>query len=261
MSESMNPAAPTARQRPGVVTISSYLLYLVAGLQVLGLIMALAVLGTLTDIYEEAYAGTDMADVGATAATIGVIGGAIFGLLVAIGLVVLAIFNSKGKNPSRIVTWVLGGIFACCSGFGLLGTAASDALTTNTGGTTTGPDPAEIQRMVDEGLPGWYNPLTLTITVITLIALLVALILLALPAANEFFRKPDVPGWEPPLPGGTYPGYPQSYPQYPASGPASGPSGPVDPSYPPSSPPYPGNPPSSPPGPGNPPYPPAPPAS
>ncbi|MGW0435194.1 hypothetical protein ACWDV4_21975 [Micromonospora sp. NPDC003197] len=235
MSDPMNPATPTARRRPGVVTVSSYLLFLVAGLQVLGLIMSFSVLGTITEVYDEAYAGTEMADMGNTIAIAGVVGGGIVNLLAAIGLVLLAIFNNMGKNGSRIATWVVGGIFACCAGFGLLGTAASNALTSDmTSGSTTEPDPAELQRMLDEALPGWYNPGTIAINLITLIALLVALILLALPAANEFFRKPQVPGWEPPLPGGTYPGYPQSYPQYP---------------------------PASPPGPGNPPYPPAPPAS
>ncbi|MGW0435193.1 hypothetical protein ACWDV4_21965 [Micromonospora sp. NPDC003197] len=236
MSDAMNPATPPARQRPGVVTISSLLLFLVAGLQVLALITSFLVLDTMNDVYEQAYADTDLAGMSdslSTFTTAGAIIGSIISLIIAVVLVLLAIFNNMGKNGSRIATWVIGGIFVCCSGFGLLGTVAGSSLSMETDSTTE-PDPAEIQRMLDEALPGWYEPVTLATSLFTLIALLVALILLALPAANEFFRKPQGPGWEPPLPGGTYPGYPQSYPQYP---------------------------PTSPPGPGNPPYPPAPPAS
>ena len=42
---------------------------------------------------------------------------------------------------------------------------------------------------------------------LSLLALLAALILLALPKANEFFRKPTA-GWEPPVPGASYPAVP-----------------------------------------------------
>ncbi|MFD1322074.1 hypothetical protein ACFQ4H_13310 [Micromonospora sonneratiae] len=247
----MSPVAPAGGQRPGVVSISSYLLFLVAGLQVLGLIMALMVMSTFNEVYEELYAGTEIADAATTIATITLIGTSIVSLLIAAGLVLLAIFNLKGKNPSRIVTWVVGGIFVCCSGFGLLGSAVGGMMPTETGGTTTGPDPAEVQEVLSDRLPGFYEPLSLAINVITVIALLVSLILLALPAANEYFRKPQAAGWEPPVPGAAYPGYPQAQQPYQTE----------QPPYPGQQPPYPGG--QQPPYPGGqqPPYPPAPPAS
>lgn len=254
MSVPMNPAAPPGKQRPGSVTISSYLLFLVAALQVLSLILSLTVIGPVTDVYEEAYA--DVPEIGGAAGTIGVLSAVVsggFSLLVAVALVVLALFNNRGKNPARIVTWVLGAVLLCCFGFGLVGQAASSALTM---GGTTGPDmpdQAELQRMLEEALPGWYTPVNIGLGVISLLALLVALILLALPASNEYFRKPQAAGQL--MPGSMYPGYPQGEPAYPQV--PGYPQAPAHPPAPPTSPPAPPAPPAAPPA--NPPTPPSPP--
>lgn len=228
MSDSMNPAAPAAKVRPASVTISSYLLFLVAVLQVIGAIVALSTMGTISEVYEDLYAGTELEGVGTTIGTVTSVAGAVFGLLVAAGLVVLALLNNRGKNPARIVTWVLGGIFLCCTGFGLVSQLAGSAL--NMGGDTAeGPSPAEVQEALSQALPSWYMPVVLGTSILTLLALLVALILLALPPSNEFFRKPE-PVWQPPVPGSAYPAYPPPPGQ---SGPPSTPPGP--PANPPSS--------------------------
>jgi len=257
-----NPAAPPVKARPSTVTISSYLLFLIAALQLVGLIVALSVMGTMQQVYEDAYAGTDMEAV-STFTTISLIAGAIFGLLIAAGLVVLALLNNRGKNPSRIVTWVLGGIFLCCSGGGLALGAAGSALPT--GPTSTDPnmpDPAQVQRDLEAALPGWYEPVNLLLGVVTVLALLAALILLALPPSNDFFRKPAV-AWEPPVPGGGY-GVPPmpggNYPSYPAAPGAPPAAGPPPPATPPGPPPTPGAPPAAGP-PENPPGNPPPPSS
>jgi hypothetical protein len=152
----------------------------------------------------------------------------VVGLLFAIAFVVLAIFNNRGKNASRIVTWVLGGISLCCSGVSLAGSAFSSSMNFDSGDSDV-PDASEIQRRLEDALPGWYMPVTITIAVISLLALLVALILLALPPSNAFFRKP-APVWEPPVPGAAYPGYPPVT-QAPAPGapPAPGTASPYGP--------------------------------
>ncbi|MGS2613988.1 hypothetical protein ACVCAH_05565 [Micromonospora sp. LZ34] len=243
---------PPARSRPGVVTISSYLLILFAVLQLIGLIVTLATLGTVREVLDEAYRGTsangmqNLADF-----TIAVtIGTAIFLVLLSVALAVLGVFNNRGSNGSRIATWILGGLLVCCSGGGLLTGLAGGGFGGSTG-TTNGdaPSPEEIQRRLDEALPGWVTPVTTLLGVLGLLALLAALILLALPKANEFFRKPKQ-GWEPPVPGASYPGYPQAggepgYPQAPGQ-----PGYPATPGYPPTpgqpggaaQPPYPGGP-------------------
>ncbi|MFG1718464.1 hypothetical protein ACGFII_07490 [Micromonospora chalcea] len=222
------------RVRPSVVTLSSWLLILVAVIQVVNLIVALSVVGTVRDVLTDAYAGTS-AEGAADIAYVFSIATAILSLLFAAGLVVLALLNNRGKNASRITTWVLGGILFCCTGGGLL-TGLTGGMT---GGGTTGdmPSPDEIQRRLDDALPSWYTPVNLLLGLVALLALLAALILLALPKANEFFRKPKA-GWEPPVPGGAYPAAPghPGEPSYP------GPTG--DPAYPPA----PGTPPPSTPG-------------
>lgn len=223
-----------ARQRPSIVSISSYLLFLFLALQVISLIITLSTFGKTRDALRAAYEGstTDGEQVADVFAVIG-IGGSIVLLLLAVVLGVLALFNNQGRNGARITTWIVGGIMVCCVGGGLLSNAAGGF---NTGGGTTdgGPSPEEIQRRLEEALPSWVTPVSLLLGVLSLIALIAALVLLALPKANPFFRK-QTAGWEPPTPGASYPGNPQApgqpgYPQasgepgYPSSG---------EPSYPP----------------------------
>ncbi|MEU8295983.1 hypothetical protein AB0C04_01665 [Micromonospora sp. NPDC048909] len=234
------------------MTISSYLLILFAVLQVINLIITLTTIGTIRDVLRDAYRGTE-ANGAETIAdftfAIG-IGTAIFVLLLAIGLVVLAMLNNRGKNGSRITTWILGGILICCTGGSLISGAAG-GLGGAGGGSTSGDMPSgeEIQRRLDDALPGWFTPLSTVLGVLGVLALLAALILLALPKSNEFFRKPKA-GWEPPVPGAAYPGYP------PAPGYPQGPGQPGQPSGDPGYPPAPGYPPPSQPGPsGQPPAP------
>ncbi|WP_433265673.1 hypothetical protein ACQPWR_00785 [Micromonospora vinacea] len=222
-----------ARQRPSIVSISSYLLFLFLALQVISLIITLTTFGKTRDALREAYAGsaTDGEQVADVFAVIG-IGSSILLLLLAVVLGVLALFNNQGRNGARITTWIVGGIMVCCVGGGLLSNAAGGFNTG--GGTTDGPSPEEIQRRLEEALPSWVTPVSLLLGVLSLIALIAALVLLALPKANPFFRK-QTAGWEPPTPGASYPGHPQApgqpgYPQasgepgYPSSG---------EPSYPP----------------------------
>lgn len=227
----VDPPSTPARSRPGVVTISSYLLILFAVLQVIGLIITLATIGKIRDALQDAYADTsgETADaIGTVTYAIG-IGAAVFSLLLAAALVVLALLNNRGKNGSRITTWVLGGIMICCSG-GNLVSGAAGGFTGGAGGTSgDAPSPDEIQRRLDAALPGWFTPVNTLLGVIGVLALLAALILLALPKANEFFRKPQ-PVWEPPVPGGAYPGQP-STPGYPQT--SGEPAYPPTPGYPP----------------------------
>lgn len=211
MSHPMNPVAP-GQARPTIVTISSWLLFLVAALQVAGIIVGLSAMGTITDIYNDAYEGTDLEGSGDLLAGIGIIGGSAFGVLMAVGLVILAIFNNRGKNGSRITTWVVGGLLLCCSGFGLVSQLAGASMNFGGGGGDL-PDQEEIQRRIDDAVP-WYTPTAAGLGLVALLALATALILLALPPSNDYFRKRQ-PVWEPPVPG--YPGY-QAQPGYPPAG-------------------------------------------
>jgi hypothetical protein len=195
------PAEP--KTRPATVTAATWLLLGVAAVFLLTAVLAIGFAGTFGDIYEEAYAGTDLEDIGRALGIGATVGGAVVNLLFAAGFVVLALLDYRGKNPARIVTWVVGGLALCCTGVGLLTSSLSGAMGGNVEG---GPSPAEIQRMLEAALPGWYFPLSVTLTALSLLALLVAVILLALPPSNEFFRKPAPPA-EPPPP---YPSAPSA---------------------------------------------------
>ncbi|MGW3793150.1 hypothetical protein ACWD8I_18585, partial [Micromonospora arida] len=124
-----------ARQRPSIVSISSYLLFLFLALQVISLIITLSTFGKTRDALRAAYAdsATDGDQVADVFAVVG-IGGSIVLLLLAVVLGVLALFNNQGRNGARITTWIVGGIMVCCVGGGLLSNAAGGF---NTGGGTT----------------------------------------------------------------------------------------------------------------------------
>ena len=223
-----NPQQPV-RVRPGVVTISSYLLIFYAVLTAIAVVVGLATLGTLQDVYQESFAGTDAEGAEGFVVLVAV-ATSLVSLLFAVGLVVLALLNNRGKNTPRIITWVVGGIALCCAGVGLAFSAAGSAVDGEVSGDVVSQE--EINRRLEEALPSWYEPVTNLITVLGAIALLVALILLALPKSNEFFRKPQQQ-WEPPVPGAVYPGTPggPAYPMtpgqpgYPQADPSSGSSG------------------------------------
>ena len=205
-------------------------------------------------VFEEAFADVEGGDAIATFSSVTLVGTAVFGLLFGGGLVVLAIFNNRGKNGSRITTWVIGGILLCCGGLGLVSTAAGGMNFSGGGGDPNMPTQQELQDQLNEALPSWFNAANIGLSLLTVLALLGALILLALPPSNEFFRKPQQE-WQPPVPG--QPGF-AAYPAYP---PAPGaPAGPPAPSAPPAAP-APQDPPAAPPASTEPPpAPPAPPA-
>jgi hypothetical protein len=249
----VNPAA-AARPRPGSVTISSYLLYAAAVLLAVVAITGLTTLGTVSEVYGDAYAGTSVE--GAEDFVVGFSAfAAVVQLLFAAGYVVLALLNNQGRNAARIATWVVAGLGVCCTGIGLGGSAAGGM---NTGSTGDMPDPQVVQERLEAALPSWTGPLTLVCSILAFVLLLAVIVLLALPASNAFFRKQPA-GFEPPVPGAAYPGQAApsgadpAYPTYPGQSPSPG-TDPAYPAYPGQTPPAgtdPNNPPSNPPGPQN----------
>ena len=191
------PGAPPAR--PMVVTVADWLLWLAAALYIITSISTLAYTGTYSDVYEQAYAGTE-AEGGEAFAVGAVVATGVFFLLLGVAFAVLAMFNNQGRNGARITTWVLGGLALCCSGVGLL----LSGLTSGMEGPEVegGPDPAEVERLLTEELPGWIEPFNLVGSVVSVLALIAALVLLALPQAHPFFRRPSPEDtFEPPPPG------------------------------------------------------------
>jgi hypothetical protein len=232
---------PEPRRRPTTVTVASYLLYVVSAVEVVTAILTLSNYSRTYDAIKAAYAGT--AAEGAEGVVAGFsVGGAVLNILLAIGFATLGYLDGRGKNPARVVTWVIGGISLCCVGIGLGGTAYFSAMGSSSSSVPGGPSQAEIQQRIDAALPSWYRPFSVVLALITLAAMLLVIILLALPASNAFFRKQPA-GFDPnlvypPYPGGQYPGYGQQpYPSPPQPGPFGQPGQPA-----PGLPPYPGQP-------------------
>ncbi|MEV0719847.1 hypothetical protein [Asanoa sp. NPDC050611] len=204
---------PDRARPPGTVRISSYLLYAVAVVEVISLIVTLATLSSFRQALTDAYAGTELEGSADTAAVVVVVVIGVLALLIGVGLVVLGFLNLRGKNASRIVTWVVGGLFVLCCGLSAAGNAAGSAMNLESSG-----DVPDAQAKIDAAMPGWYGPVNMVLLIIPILCVLGALILLALPASNEWF-KPRAATWEPPTPG--YPVMPgSSYPTppYPQGG-------------------------------------------
>jgi hypothetical protein len=201
------------QRRPGTVTVAGFLLILVAVLVVAGGVITIATLGSYTEAVKRAYAaagaanGSQIADQMSGVVYAGAIIGLIVNLLFAAGFVVLAMLNNRGKNPARIVTWVLAGLGVLCFGCSAA-SSASGGFTSGmfSGSTSNGVSPAEITRQIQDAIPSWLIPVQTAITVINLLALITVIILLAMPASNAFFRPAEPSMLDPGYP--AYPGYP-----------------------------------------------------
>lgn len=219
------PVSATPRPRPQAVTVAGALLVVVAVLAVINGIVGMLTAGRMADAAREAYRSVpevaDQADNLANIARASGIGGGVLYILGAVGLVVLAMLNLRGRQAARIVTWVLAGLGVLCCGCGAIGNAFQ-GLTSRMGSSANGAAAREAQQKMLDAQPGWYRPVNLTVAIIGVICLIVVIILLALPASNAYF-KPAPAAWQPP--GGGDP----AYPTYPG---ATGQPGPAAPDQP-----------------------------
>ncbi|MCD0446122.1 hypothetical protein LO763_21145 [Glycomyces sp. A-F 0318] len=127
-------------------------------------------------------------------------------LLFAVFYIVLGILNNKGSRAARILSWILSGIaLACCGIGGLIGQVGQATYTVN--GTEY---QDEMTQAIEDATPGWVTVLDWATLLAFIVGSLVIIVLLAVPASNEFFRKD-----EPPM--GPYPGQPP-YGQQPPPG-------------------------------------------
>jgi len=214
---------PGAKPRPGAVTAASTLLYLCGAIQLASVVVSLLALGPVQDVVREEFADRPEAQTVATATTVGIVVGVSISALLAIGVVVLGLLVGRGKNPARIVTWVIAGIGVLCYGCSLAGTAVQGSLA----GLGSDPQSADIQQRITDAIPAWQSTITAVASIIVLIALLAVIVLLALPASNDYFRK-EQEVWTPPTwPGDPAGGYPAP-PPYPTQ-PPQPPGGPPQP--------------------------------
>lgn len=188
---------PPRPVRPGTVTISGYLLIGIAVVSLLGIVTGLASYSTIRDVFAEAYKGTPMEDSAGAIAIASLVVGILSVLVFGIGAVVLAPLVLKGKQPARIITWVLCGLLVCCQGGGLASSGFSGA-SFGQSGSANGVDMEQVQKQLSDGLADWIRPVELLSGGLLLVLAIAVIILLALPASHPFFRKQQVEQWTPP---------------------------------------------------------------
>jgi len=216
--------APAQRARPSTVSLAVTLFYVAAGLEMLYLVINLIYAGKIEEGTKNALKGTSMENGNPLAGATGALS-VVFGLLIIVLLVLLAIFVGRGKQVARILAWVLGGIALCCSlaigGFSIFGaTFWEQSRKTD----PSLPSWDRYNELIYAEVPGWYRPVTTILGILLIIAILVPIVLLALPASHPYFRKTE-PVWEPPIAGPPgIAGYPPPGGDYPPSPPPGPPA-------------------------------------
>ncbi|GIF67442.1 hypothetical protein Ais01nite_54770 [Asanoa ishikariensis] len=110
------------------------------------------------------------------------------GLVTALGalaLLVLALLNPTGRQWARIVTWIIGGVMLVPAGCGL----ALSRLPASGSETPSTIDWDRIAEVTDELMPAWVEPVATVSGLLASPALLAAVVLLALPRSNDFYRS------------------------------------------------------------------------
>jgi hypothetical protein len=217
--------------------MAGYLLFVVAVVIAIESVITIVTVGSYSEAVRRAVAAQGVADAARIAdqisgflTVIAVVTMVVY-LLLAAGFVTLGLLDLRGKNPARIVTWVLAGIGVLCFGCSALGSASGGL--TGLGTPPNGVDTAEVTKQIQEAIPQWVRPVQTVLVVINLLALIAIIVLLALPASNEYFRPAAAAGYQagyPVDPG--YPSYP-SYPGYPPAGQQQPPYGQEPPPPPP----------------------------
>lgn len=196
---------PAQPAKPGTVSIASFLLYLLGLLSLVSAVLSIYTATLMTaekvaKIYRDAGMSGADADTAASFASVSGYIGAAISVIVAILYIVSAIFVGQGKQWARILAWVIAGLGICCGILGLASQAASSALSGI--GSQPGVDNDKVMKGLTDLEPSWLTPLSLTLGVISLLAAIGVVVLLALPPSHPYFRKTE-PVWTPPP---SYPG-------------------------------------------------------
>ena len=175
---------PTAAPRPGAVTAAGVLLMAMAAGG-----LAYAVLGVVTargtvDRFRSAATATGVsagdidATVGGIIANTAIIG--VVGVLVAALLVVLSLGVLRGRSGFRMATWVVCALGLLCGGGALVWSLVQRA----------GRWDAATLDALAPSYPSWWIWLSGGLSVAQALGYVVVALLLALPAATAFFRRP-----------------------------------------------------------------------
>ena len=197
-------AATGPRTRPGAVTAAGYLLYTVAALFLVSVVVGLSTAGKTLRATKDVLQQTSNRDA-TTAIKAGLFVGIGVDVVVVVVFILMAVYVLRGSNAWRITAWVISGLGVLCT---LCGVGGAGLSRINSSNLTS----AQSQELKD-AVPAWARDGQIAVNLLIAIALIAVIILLALPAANDFFRRPPMAF----LPPGVGPAYPP-YPMYPPPG-------------------------------------------
>lgn len=196
------PPPQRARRRPGSVTFAAILMLLIAGLAVLQAVLSLTTMNQVVNAFRERAAQTDAGatEVDAVAAAIrGLsIAMALLALLFAALLVGLAVGVLRGSRAARVMTWIVCGLGVLCGCCGVLGSVSQATVTSLSSGDVDAQTAEQLGRALREAYPGWWLATGGGLSGLQLLGYIAIAVLLALPAANAFFRIPAPPAGQPP---------------------------------------------------------------
>ncbi|SCG79725.1 hypothetical protein GA0070609_6021 [Micromonospora echinaurantiaca] len=181
--------APT--RRPAVVVLAAAVLAVMAVAAVGYAVAGLLALGGAVAEFRSAAAGTsarpDEIDGMVTLLRVSTVLTAVVSLLGGLLLAGLALGLLAGRSGARVGTWVVSGLgllFGCCGLAVLVGQRAAP-LRLGADERTT----AELLALLGDAQPGWWLPVNAGLSVGQVLGYLVVAALLALPAANAWFRR------------------------------------------------------------------------
>jgi hypothetical protein len=196
-----------------VVTTATYVMFALAVVALVLAVLPLPWASKASDAATVAFKNIKDGDQVATTVTATIYISVAEFFLGAIALVVLGVFVGRGARVARIVTWVLGGLGVLCCGGGIAIRGLASGMTNSDQTTTNAQQIQDAQKQVDAVYPSWYHGVQVTLSLVAIVALLVVIVLLALPVANEYFRR--IPATAAGGSGAADPAYPSADPAYP----------------------------------------------
>ncbi|HEX2143394.1 MAG TPA: hypothetical protein VHG10_02685 [Glycomyces sp.] len=182
------------KTRPGTVTAAVWTHFITAALLIITGIGMFSVQGAVADaVMEEMRRDPEFESSGLTESdvsnvvTIGFVVVAVAFVLFAICYIVLGLLNNAGKRPARILSWILAGLsLACCGPYTIISQVGS-AVGMNSGD----PYQDEMAQSLVDATPAWLNAASWALGIVLILGSLLIIILLAVPASNQFFRKEE----------------------------------------------------------------------
>lgn len=177
------------------MTAAAGLMMLLGVINLVSTVLALTVMDTAKQRFRDAAAAASTTDTTIdqtlTFITVIIVVGIIYNIIVVAALSVLALFNLRGNNATRITTWVVCGLFLVCGLCGIAGQGFNSVV--------TGDDASQALNQAAANMyPGWFNTVTIVTMVIQVLCYIGVIILLALPQSNAFFRNEPAP-FQPPV--------------------------------------------------------------